>query len=283
MPYLDQNGDVLPVDLGRLERKVVRDALNAHRDELEKLSKKSREKGVPNPTADLYVAVIDGGSGWGQSLVGKFGEQPTLGDEAASAMEEQAATRRRQVEVEQLNEALAYLGHPLDHEVLLGWTPEQRSEVRLWAVAWGARGRNPEDPGVKVPETPLVILDELAVLARLEREQLEGEVASLAAALAAVDITVPTEILMARTPTERAEALAWAQECAPVLAAYVAEKSEENDRALQAVEDRIPEWVDANQLEPADADDDVGDGSTGEADDDEWTAQPGELRAATEA
>jgi hypothetical protein len=158
VPYTE-DADTIPVRVNRLERLVLRNALDTHRKKLEKVQKDSDDAGVPNADAGLHLSVIDGTEGWGQSLVSKFSGAQTHVDEEAR---ERAATVDGQLSIvdeagaNEQDEALRVfietrnciadklleiptLGNASDdfvRTVVLAWSPAQAKEAAdfVWAL-----------------------------------------------------------------------------------------------------------------------------------------------------
>lgn len=142
---LELNGGAFTVELGRLERQVVRNALNLYKDQLEKSQKKDRELGVPNEATALMLAVIDGNNGWGEGLYAKMLEQRTLDEEEQAAAAEEAARAAEEALVRLRDEIALYADPPLALHVVRGWSDEERAAVAA-AIARRAEGQDDEWP-----------------------------------------------------------------------------------------------------------------------------------------
>lgn len=268
-----QNGDALDVQLGRLERVILRNALNRHKDALESAQKKDRELGVPNEATTMHLAVIEGDASWGKGLYDKLSEQGTFDEEAHREHGKavvQADLTKLATDIKATVEALRGIGLDLDGAHFQGMTYGQRGAIQTWARAlaqlytrvdgqWQAVDPTPE--GVEPQDAPLILFDILAPIAALEREAFIGDVVALRDALAASDVHVKLTDLAARTDAERAEARAWLDVFAPALVAYNdavgahglgTPEGEAVEGALAAVERQMPAWLSGVEFEPED-------------------------------
>lgn len=181
MPHTEY-GDTMQVPLNRLELAVLRHALDTHEPKLEANIKSAKDLGVPNETAQLHLAVINGTEGWGQSLRSKLlgnlslseqtnatkGDQLSLADEQKKAeeQEERAKFEAARAELAGKLSTIPELSqaHP-DYILRLvrSWTPEQDDEARtyLWSIE-----ANPEAP--KPPHVD-------ALCDRIEEAQMSSE------------------------------------------------------------------------------------------------------------
>jgi hypothetical protein len=144
MPYTDVNGDAIAVDLGRLERQIIRNALNGYQADLEAAGKKDRALGVPNEVTALYLSVISGENGWGKGLYAKLSEQMTIDDEL------EAVNRA----VSDTLDALASVAVEVPEPAVRAWSAEEREAVRAWAPALArqrAAKTDEERAAVEVP------------------------------------------------------------------------------------------------------------------------------------
>lgn len=314
MAYIGLNDGVITIPMGRLERVILRNALNRHKDALEKAQKTDDGLGVPNEATKMHLAVIEGDSTWGKGLYDKLSEQASFSEEAHRAHADavqQADLTKLATDIGRTVEALRGIGLDLDGELFQGMTYAQRGEIQTWARAlaqlhtheqgvWSAVDPAPE--GVEPQAAPLFFFDLLAPIAALEREAFIGQVVALHDVLTGASFRLTREHLAVemahRTPEENAAAMAWAQREAALIAAWKADESDENDRACTTHEQEIPGWLDAVVEFPgeyvatedeeeageflADAtDEQLGRAAESERDGeggDDWTAQPGELR-----
>lgn len=74
--------DQMAVKLARVERAIVRDALNYYVATVQKRIKNLRELGLPVDDMNQRIAIINGGNGLGTGIYNKLTEQMSIGDQA---------------------------------------------------------------------------------------------------------------------------------------------------------------------------------------------------------
>lgn len=81
--------DKMTVSLARVERAIMRNALNYYEGTLVKLIKKNRELGLPVDDLNKTIAIIKGGDGLGTGMYQRLTEQMTIADEAQLRLDDE--------------------------------------------------------------------------------------------------------------------------------------------------------------------------------------------------
>jgi len=132
--------DQMAVKLARVERAIMRDALNYYVSTVQKRIKNLRELGLPVDDMHQRIAIINGGNGLGTGIYNKLTEQMSIGDQAQLQLDDER--RAQEAEAVACRDILLKLdampAHPkgqLD-EPLLKYVRSWSTEARQLAIEY---------------------------------------------------------------------------------------------------------------------------------------------------